>query len=292
MGSNTSILGITLLAVILLGSSGFVFQDAFAEAPILSSIGTQLVAENSILNFTVTATDADLDLLTITSNATSLSFGAFEDNGDGTATLEFNPGFSDTGIYKIVVDVTDGTASDTETFSLDVTNTNQAPILANIGFQLVAENSILNFTVTATDADLDSLTITSNATSLSFGAFNDNGDGTASLQFTPGFDGTGVYSINVDVTDGTASDDETFLLNVTNTNQAPILANIGAQLVAENSILNFTVTATATNEFSKIHSTISPKVTLRFSVVPCDTALIRQSAVSKVQPDCAVSETE
>lgn len=190
-------------------------------APILSPIGSQTVTENSTLNLIVTATDANSDFLTITSNATSLSFGEFNDSGYGTATLEFNPGFNDAGVYQINVDVTDGNTYDSEVFTLTVTNVNQISMLAPIGTQTVAENSTLNITVTVIDMDPDLIIITSNATSLSFGEFNDNEDNTASIQFNPSFTDAGVYLINVDVTDGIAYDNETFILNVTNTDESP-----------------------------------------------------------------------
>ena len=68
--------------------------------------------------------------------------------------------------------------SDSEAITITVTNTNRAPVLAAIGNKTVAENALLTFTVSATDADGDTLTYS--ATGLPTGATLQCGDADAS----------------------------------------------------------------------------------------------------------------
>jgi len=219
--------------------------------PTISAINDVLIFENNTIVVPINATDGDGNSITL--NATGIPFTAnppfanLTDNGDGTGSILFTPGFDDSGLHTVIVTATDDGVPPkdaTEIFLLNVTNVNFSPILTSIGPKSVVENNILNFTVTATDADLDTLTITSNATAFPFGSINDFGNGTASLEFNPTFTDAGIYFINVDVTDGIDSDNEVFTLNVTNTNQAPILDPIGNQTTDELVELSFTATAT------------------------------------------------
>jgi len=85
----------------------------------VAAIGDKYVNEYAAFNFTVSADDADDDNLILSSNVTDLSFGTFQDNGDGTGSLEFTPTFTES-VSQVTVSVTDGTDSDSETFTLTV----------------------------------------------------------------------------------------------------------------------------------------------------------------------------
>jgi PKD repeat protein len=89
--------------------------------PILTPISDKTLAAGSILRIDVLATGAGCDTLVF--SITDLpAFGSFTDNGDGTASIIFQPSFGDIGSYTINVTVTDddGT-SDSCNFSLTVT---------------------------------------------------------------------------------------------------------------------------------------------------------------------------
>jgi len=118
---------------------------------------------------------------------------------------------------------------------------NSAPVLDSIGDKSVSENSSLIFTVTAADADGD--TITYSAAVLPDGAdFSDQ-----IFSWTPGYDQTGSYDITFTASDGTDQDTETVTITVSNLNRAPVLAAIGNQSVSENTLLTFDVTSTDTD---------------------------------------------
>jgi hypothetical protein len=134
---------------------------------VLAAIGPKTVAENTLLSFTVAATDADNDTLTYA--ASGLPTGATFD--PATRTFSWTPTYAQAGPHSVTFTVTDNgspVASDTETVAITVTDANRAPVLAAIGPKTVAENTLLTFTVAATDADADTLTYT--ATGLPTGA--------------------------------------------------------------------------------------------------------------------------
>ena len=89
--------------------------------PILTPILDKTLAQGSTLRMDISATGANCDTLTL--NVSDLpAFGSLTDNGDGTASIIFQPSFDDIGSYTIKVTVIDddGT-SDSCNFSLMVT---------------------------------------------------------------------------------------------------------------------------------------------------------------------------
>jgi hypothetical protein len=217
--------------------------------PVLDPIGPQTVAEGANLNLVITASDLDA---TIPALSTSVlpSNATFVDNGNGTGTFDFNPGFTQESIYNITFYASDGIATDSEVVAVTVTHTNQSPVLDPIGAQSVAEGGNLNVGVTSSDADgeipaLTTSTLPANAT------FVDNLDGTGTFDFNPDFTQEGSYPVTFYATDGVATDSEVVTVTVTGTNQDPVLDPIGPQTVAEGANLNVvitTVTVTGTNQ--------------------------------------------
>ncbi len=138
------------------------------------------------------------------------------------------PGFDlATGAGLVQADVAVGAAA-----------ANRAPVLAPIGDRSVAENAALAIAISATDPDGDGLAFA--VTGLpSFCTFADNGDGTAALDCTPGFDAAATYAVSVTVADDgdpVMTDAETFDLRVTNVNRAPV-ADAGADLGARTGVV-------------------------------------------------------
>lgn len=93
-------------------------------APVLTTVGNITIEENEVQNIMVNTTDANGDALTITASNVP-SFVSFLDNGDGTATITLNPVVGDEGVYSnIIIQVSDGTLTDSETISITVTKLN------------------------------------------------------------------------------------------------------------------------------------------------------------------------
>ena len=222
--------------------------------PVVSTpIPAQSIAQDGSLNFTVPAgtfTDPDGDTLTLSATLADgsplpawLSFNA------ATGTFSGTPGNADVGNISIKVTASDGDASFSTTFSLTVTNVNDAPVVATpIPPQGVLQDSSLSFTVPAgtfTDPDGDTLTLSATlADGSALPAWLTFNAATRTFSGTPGNADVGNLSIKVTASDGDASVSTTFSLIVVNVNDAPVVGTpIPAQSVAQDGGLNFTVPA-------------------------------------------------
>jgi len=205
--------------------------DPNNQAPVLQEIGDKSVNENSVLIFGVTATDADGD--TITYSIQNKPSGATFVN----QTFTWTPGYNQAETYTVTFIASDGQAQDSETITITVNNVNRAPELNTIGDQSVNENSTLSFSVSASDADGDTISYSLNT--LPGGAVF----GSETFTWTPGYDQAETYTLTFIASDGQAQDSETITITVNNVNRKPVLADIGNQSVYTTRALSFAVSA-------------------------------------------------
>ena len=95
------------------------------QAPALAPISDQTVNEGQSLAFTVSATDPDGNPLVLSarlgSGAALSTIGAsFTDNGNGTGAFSWTPGFTQSGVYPIVFQASDGSLGDEQTIMVTV----------------------------------------------------------------------------------------------------------------------------------------------------------------------------
>jgi hypothetical protein len=217
-------------------------NDAGNQPPVLDSIGLQSVIEGSNLNFIVTASDPDgtipsLSATNVPSNAT------FADNGDGSGTFDFNPDLTQQGSYFVTFKAFDGVEVDSEVVQIDVTETNQPPVLATIGPQSTDEGVNLTFGVSATDDDGDPIALSTSALP-GTAIFTDNSDGSGVFDWTPGYTDGGSYDVMFYASDTKDIDSELVTITVNETgNQPPILDSIGPLFVVEGDSLIQNITA-------------------------------------------------
>ncbi len=88
-----------------------------------------------------------------------------------------------------------------------------APVLAAIGAQTLVAGQSSSLALSATDPNGDSLSFS--ASLPAFATLIDNGDGSASLEFTPQLADLGSHSATLSVSDGVLEDSETFAILVT-----------------------------------------------------------------------------
>ncbi len=214
-------------------ASDLTVESDQADAPVIGSSASTSVDEDSPYSYSISATDADdgdpnSGTMSITVDLDGATFLTLTDNGDGTGTLVGTPTDAFVGSYDIVITVTDGDVlTDTESFSLEVVNTNDAPEITSTASTTVDEDSEYSYSFVATDSDTDSgdiMTITESGTP-SWLTFTDNGGGLASLTGTPDNNDVGLYTITITVDDGEATDSETFTITVANTNDAPTVTS-------------------------------------------------------------------
>jgi len=234
--------------------------------PVLDPVGDRNATEFVQLSFTATASDSDLPANTLTFSLLGEPTGAAITAG---GVFTFTPDESQGGnVYTFDVVVTDSgspTGSDSEQITVTVAESNESPVLAVIGNQVVPENSLLGFTATATDSDVpvNTLVFTLEGAVPAGAAITAGGVFT----FTPDeSQGGNVYTFDVVVTDDgsptSAEDRETITVTVNEVNTAPFLTPIGDRVVDEETQLSFTAIAIDTDQ---------PANTLTFSLLGAPT---------------------
>ncbi|MFB6287127.1 MAG: Ig-like domain-containing protein [Candidatus Bipolaricaulia bacterium] len=142
--------------------------SAVNDAPTLTSIPDQEIFEGNTLSFDVACTDVEGDSLTM--SASNLPSGvSFVDNGDGTGTFTYSPGFDIvdhpdtpptspvdfTGVTTTCEDTAN--ASDSDDFTITVKDTDRAPT-ANSQSLTLLEDGSTSLQLSGSDVDGDSLT--------------------------------------------------------------------------------------------------------------------------------------
>lgn len=179
-------------------------QGPTNTAPSFGPVGNQDVNVNEQLLVNLSASDPENDVLTYSLVSTNLSGVAAVNATTGTFTwtpTETGPGFN------VTVQVQDsGGLTDTVTFAVTVnsggTGGNSAPVIATIPNQTAEAGNQLTFTVTATDADKDTLEFFLDPTAPNGASINSS---TGVFTWTPLPADAGPVSFPIFVTDGTTT---------------------------------------------------------------------------------------
>lgn len=195
------------------------------DAPVLAAIGNKKVNEEAALAFTVSATDADNQLLTFSLDAASSGKGmTLTSSGE----FHWSPTSEQVGEHNVTITVSDGELTDSETFAITVSSLNHAPVLAAVGNREANEDESFSFAVSATDVDgqplvysLDEISSGKGMTLTSSGEFS----------WTPDQAQVGDHAVTITVSDGELEDSEMFTLTVHAVNDVPLVeANGGLTL--------------------------------------------------------------
>ena len=209
-------------------------------------------------------TDADGDTLSVVAETiTTANGGTVELSADGTFT--YTPAADFNGEDSFSYTLSDGTATDTGTVTLDVAPDNDGPIVGNVDLADILEDTSITFTddelmANSSDVDGDDLSVTSVSVDAEFGTVTDNGDGTYTFEPAEHFNGDDV-PISFTVTDGADSASATASIDVIAVADSPILSlSVGVATtetftggtIDSGNVLTsddgFTVTATAIGE--------------------------------------------
>jgi VCBS repeat-containing protein len=204
----------------------------------LADGNTLTIAEDSIVNSSVHATDADNEALTF-NLVDGPQHGALTFNADGTFT--YIPNADYTGPDSFTFAANDGAGnSNVATVALDIRPENDLPISEN-GNLTLSEDSIAHSAVAAHDVDNDTLTYIL-VDAPQHGTLTFNADGTFS--YTPHSDFNGADSFTFKANDGTGdSNVSTINLNISPVNDLPVSGN-GSLTLAEDSVAKSSVHAT------------------------------------------------
>jgi len=174
-------------------------------APVLSSIGDKSATEEVRLGFSVNGTDGNGDDLSYSASGlpSSATFSG--------QSFDWTPATGQAGSYQVTFAVSDGVVSDSETITItvqSVASANTPPVLASIGTKSVNEAAYLGFSVSASDADGDSIAYSAN--DLPSGATFAG----QSFRWTPTSAQVGSHQITFVASDGRSQDSETITVNV------------------------------------------------------------------------------
>lgn len=160
--------------------------------PVLDSIGSKSVAEDSNLTLRVHATDPN-GTIPILSAANLPLNATFVDSGNGAGSFSFNPDFNQEGLYQVIFRASDGILIDSEVVDITVLNTNRAPVLSVDNGRSGIRNSTIIVPVFSFDPDGAVPTLT--ASNLPANSnFTDSLNGKGTLFFTPNASQVGVHS--------------------------------------------------------------------------------------------------
>ena len=222
------------------------------DAPTVTSSATFTAAENQTAIGTVTATDADGDSVSFSleDNAAGNGFSNFAIEVDtGVLSFKSAPDYETLDSYgPITIVVSDGTAETRQDISVTITDANDAPTVTSSATFTAAENQTAIGTVTATDADGDSVSFSleDNAAGNGFSNFAIEVDtGVLSFKSAPDYETLDSYGpITIVVSDGTAETRQDISVTITDANDAPTVTSSATFTAAENQTAIGLVTAT------------------------------------------------
>ena len=197
------------------------------DPPVLDSIESKSIVEDSYLQLSLSATDVDGDSLIYSADAGENAKVAI----DGSQ-LRVTPENDFYGDIDVLVYVDDGTSKDKIKFVLKVTPVNDAPVLTSI--IPVAKKEKINIQMLATDIDGDSLIYSVNTDASADVTVNDN-----LLTVKPHKDYEGTAPLTLKTFDGSSSVDT----NITLINPIPGVLAIAPQSMKEDTELILKLTA-------------------------------------------------
>ncbi len=185
------------------------------SVPAISSTAVTTVESGTLYNYSLVATDADGDTLTMSAS----SLPAWLTFDSATGSLSGTPAESDAGDTAIILTVSDGTDEMTQSFTITVTvpvPVNNAPVITSTSIEAATASADYSYTLAATDADNDSLTMSA-TTIPAWLAFDET---TGILSGTPTDSDEGDHTVVLAVTDG--SDETTQSFTITVSVSAPV----------------------------------------------------------------------
>ena len=255
------------------------------EAPTISTASIANKAEGITALGTISASDQDSD--------STLSFSLVNseglkdegllsiDSSSGSITFAVAPDYespSDIGLNNTIefsVKVSDGSLSATQSYSLSITNVNEAPIISSASFA-IAEQSTAVGSISASDPDASTtltFSLASGSVAVDDAKFSINSTtGTVSFLATPNFESPtdsgldNVYNFTVNVSDGSLSSSQAVAVSVGNVNESPSFSIASAQSYTENSTSSISAAASDPDGSSGLSYSLSGLDASKFTV--------------------------
>ncbi len=231
--------------------------------PVFTSVPITDGIEDQLYQYTLTANDANFWAVLSFAAPTLPSWLVLTDNGDGTALLEGTPLNEHVGNNPVIIEVTDGVSQPVQqSFTIDVTNTNDAPVFTSVPVTTATEGFVYTYNITVNDVDDGAVITIMDVVKPLWLTFTDNGDGTAVLTGTP--DGTALGSDNVilSATDGIIATpvEQNFNITVDAFNYPPLFTSNPITSATEDILYSYNITASDPNTWAvlDINATVLP----------------------------------
>ena len=199
------------------------------DAPVIVSEADTVAIEDQLYSYDVEAEDVDIgDQLTysLTVRPTGMTIDSL------TGVISWRPDNDDVGDTTVTVMVKDLTSlTDSQTFNLHVLNINDEPIIVSIADTTAIEDSLYLYDVEVLDVDVgDHLFYSLDVFPLGM-IINDS---TGVISWLPDNDDVGDTVLTVVVMDdSSATDSQTFVLHVLNTNDLPFIVSVAETTAVE-----------------------------------------------------------
>jgi hypothetical protein len=227
--------------------------SATNSPPTIAAISPKVVGESSLLTFAVDADDPDAGQALTYALEPGAPAGAFINSTNGVFSWVPSEAQGPDN-YTMTVRVTDNGSpnlSATRSFTVQVNEVNNAPVLSGYTNRTVAEGVLMTATGTATDSDTPAQTLTFSLDATPpAGVTINSANGVVSWTPTEA-QGPGTHFLTVKVTDDgepALSATTTMTVIVSEVNSAPVLAPIADQTNSPNSTIAFTASATDADE--------------------------------------------
>jgi ribosomal protein S6E (S10) len=208
------------------------------DPPAITSTPVTASSEDALYSYDVDASDIDGDALNF--SLSTYPAGMSIDSAIGL--ISWTPVNSQVGVHSVLVQVSDGNGgTDTQSFTVDVVNTNDAPTIISSPVITATEDILYTYDVDATDIDSgDTLTYSLSA----FPAGMTIDPVTGVISWTPVNGQVGINSVTVDVSDGNGgSDSQPFTITVSNSNDPPTFMSTPVTTATEDAAYTYDVDA-------------------------------------------------
>jgi len=247
-GNASCIVGVNDTYYSLINKTFYITVNPVNDAPVIDTNSINITIEDLNYTYDVNATDVEGDNISFSLSVNPS--GMVINSTDGV--ISWLPTNSNVGLHNVKIKVNDTNGGySNQSYILNVTNVNDAPVLNAIGNQTVVQDGVLTITLGATDVDPTNDNMTY-GTDAAFGTLN----ATSGLfTWTPNASYYGDYTVMFNVSDGNGGEDNETInirvystLNISDVDVSvnPTYNNIEEGQIIQNVTPGQTVTTTIT----------------------------------------------
>lgn len=206
------------------------------DLPVIISLPPTAATQDVQYSYQVVAYDLDNDVMAygMANSPENMTINRI------TGMISWKPTNSQTGPNNVTVEVSDGTGTTTQIFTIMVENVNDAPAIVSPPVTAATQGVLYSYTVNATDPDKDPLTyILKQAPQ---GMLMDTTSGI--ILWIPAEEHVGNNQVTIQASDGSIAVNQSFVVAVENVNNAPIITSLPVLNATANEPYTYDVNAT------------------------------------------------